>query len=91
MSAWGYRRPDAAQKELEAESVAYLVCRRRGVEPHLQPYCRILRSPKPQSAVNRADVYQVMRVAGQVEGLPGLSSIQKLPSRSQSGNQVLDL
>lgn len=69
--------------------MAYLVCRRRGVEPHLQPY--LSNFAQTQSAVNRADVYQVMRVAGQVEALLGLSSIQKLPSRSQSGNQVLDL
>ncbi len=82
-------RTDAAQKELEAESVAYLVCRRQGVEPHSQPY--LSNFVENHSAATRADIYQVMRVAGQVETLLGLTMEQEPPRQPQPTNRELDM
>ncbi len=61
-----------AQRELEAESVAYLVCNRNGVSPNSQKY---LSSYVDQNnTIDQIDIYQVMRAAGQVETLLGLSA-----------------
>lgn len=62
---------DHVQRELEAESVAYLVCARNGVvsasEKYLKDYVQA------NTTVDHIDVYQVMRAAGQVEALLGLT------------------
>lgn len=59
-----------AQEEIEAESVAYLVCRRQGIEPsssqYLSAHVEAVRDSEP------LDLYQVLRAAGQVENLLGL-------------------
>ncbi len=65
-------RPAHAQPELEAESVAYLVCARNGVESKSHPYLTNL--VKSNSTVEALDLYQVMRAAGQIETLLGLTS-----------------
>lgn len=63
------------QRELEAESVAYLVCARNGVtsasETYLKDYV------EANTTVDNIDVYQVMRAAGQVEALLGLTAHTK--------------
>ncbi len=63
------------QRELEAESVAYLVCSRNGVnsasETYLQHYV------DEHTKVDDIDVYQVMRAAGQVETTLGLAAQTK--------------
>lgn len=66
------QRPDHAQKELEAESVAYLVCARNGVESKSQTY--LAEYVEKHTTVENLDLYQVMRAAGQVETLLGLTA-----------------
>jgi 5-methylcytosine-specific restriction enzyme B len=65
-------RPAHAQEELEAESVAYLVCARNGVESKSQTY--LANFVKANTTIETLDLYQVMRAAGQVETLLGLTS-----------------
>lgn len=60
------------QKELEAESVAYLVARRNGVTPKSETY--LSHYAKENVTVDNIDVYQVMRAAGQIETLLGLTA-----------------
>lgn len=60
------------QLELEAESVAYLVCARNGVQSRSETYLAKYMTEK--TTVEAIDVYQVMRAAGQVEGLLGLAA-----------------
>lgn len=60
------------QEELEAESVAYLVCARNGVESKSQTY--LTKFVEKNTTVEKLDIYQVMRAAGQIETLLGLSS-----------------
>jgi antirestriction protein ArdC len=59
------------QRELEAESGAYLICARNGVtsksETSLANYVT------QNTLIDEIDLYQVMRAAGQVESLFGLT------------------
>lgn len=61
-----------SQQELEAESVAYIVCERNGVKSKSQTY--LSNFVDQNTAVDHLDVYQVMRAAGQVETLLGLAA-----------------
>ena len=63
-------RPEHAQRELEAESVAYLVCARNGVESKSQTY--LTDYVKQNTSIGALDLYQVMRATGQIETLLGL-------------------
>jgi len=56
---------NVGQMELEAESVAYLVCCRHGVKPNSDKY--LSSYVKATTSVDIIDTYQVMRAAGQVE------------------------
>jgi hypothetical protein len=62
---------DHAQMELEAESVAYLVCKRNGVVSKSETY--LAKYVKESTKVDHIDVYRVMRAAGQSEALLGLT------------------
>jgi IrrE N-terminal-like domain len=77
-------RLDCAQQELEAESVAYLVCERNGVhsksETYLSEYVR------PNTTIEHIDLYHVMRAAGQVETLLGLTAHMKLGQTTTRGS-----
>ncbi len=75
------------QRELEAESVAYIVCGRQGVTPKSQRYLApFLQSDMP---LPRLDVYQIMRAAGHVERLLGLQADGPTwPDPEQEGEQV---
>lgn len=53
------------QAELEAESVAYLVCERNGVKSASETY--LTNFVKANTTIADVGVYQVMRAAGQVE------------------------
>lgn len=53
--------------EIEAESVAYLVCHRNGIAPRSQTY--LSQFVKEKMTVKNIDLYQVMRAAGQVEDI----------------------
>lgn len=59
------------QKEVEAESVAYLVCKRNGLEPDSDKY---LSQFQTNESIPKMEVYQIMRAAGQIEQLLGLGS-----------------
>lgn len=83
------------QRELEAESVAYLVCARNGVRSKSEAY--LTNHVTTTTAIGDVDVYQVMRAAGQVEALlelapalllKGVSAEQAEPSESVEGVAV---
>ena len=65
-------RPSHAQEELEAESVAYLVCARNGVASKSQTY--LTNFVQQNTSIDHLDLYQVMRAAGQIETLLGLTA-----------------
>lgn len=74
------RIPDRAdlthrQVELEAESVAYLVCLRNGVTSASETY--LTKYVSENTTISDLDVYQVMRAAGQVETLLNLGRRMK--------------
>lgn len=59
------------QRELEAESAAYIVCHRHGVAPKSQTYLSAF--VEANTTTEMLDVYRTLRAAGQVEALLGLS------------------
>ncbi len=61
-----------AQRELEAESVSYLVGARNGVTSKSETYLK--NYVTPDTTVDHIDIYQIMRAAGQVETLLGLNA-----------------
>jgi len=63
-------RIDKSQVELEAESVAFLVCARNGVTSKSETYLKDYVAKN--TTVDQIDLYQVMRAAGQVETMLGL-------------------
>ncbi|MCP5408351.1 MAG: ImmA/IrrE family metallo-endopeptidase [Chromatiaceae bacterium] len=69
------RQLNHAQQEIEAESVAYIICKRNGVNPKSQTY--LSQFVTDDTAVEDIDLYQVMRAAGQVERLLNLANHTK--------------
>jgi hypothetical protein len=63
------------QKELEAESVAFIVCQRNGVTSKSETY--LANYVDQNTTVGNLDIYQMMRAAGQVETLLGLGAQAK--------------
>ena len=63
---------DHGQRELEAESVAYLVCSRNEVASASETYLKDYVAAN--TTMDHIDVYQVMRAAGQVESLLRLTA-----------------
>lgn len=66
-----------AEVEIEAESVAYLVCERNGVRSKSQSY--LSHFVDMGVTAESLDLYQVMRAAGQVEGILSLTMHTKFP------------
>ena len=64
-----------AREELEAESVAYMVCARNGVQSKSETY--LSNYVAKNTTIDNIDIYQVMRAAGQVEALVGLAAPTK--------------
>jgi hypothetical protein len=62
-------------RELEAESVAYLICCRNGLKPKSETY--LSEYVKQDTTADSLDLYQIMRAAGQVETLLGLGAHTK--------------
>jgi len=62
-------------RELEAESVSYLVCARNGVRSKSETY--LASYVDQHTTIENLDIYQVMRAAGQVETLLGFSASAK--------------
>lgn len=71
------RRPllNHIQRELEAESLAYIVCARNGVTSKSKTY--LADYVTMNTTINNIDIYQIMRAAGQVETLLGLTAHTK--------------
>lgn len=63
---------DGNKQELEAESIAFLVSRRNGVESRSHPY--LSQMVQSDTTVDDLDLFQVMRAANQVESLMGLTA-----------------
>ncbi|SFF07046.1 protein of unknown function [Marinobacter sp. DSM 26671] len=55
------------QREIEAESVSYILCRRVGVSSRSQTY--LSGFVEKNTTLEDIDIYQVMKAAGQVESL----------------------
>ena len=72
-----------AQQELEAESVAYILCGRQGVKPKSETYLAGFMTE--ETTISHLDIYQVMRAAGRAESLLGLASSDK---RQTSNNPL---
>ncbi len=60
-----------AQREIEAEALAYLVCSRHGVECGSQSY--LASYVQQNTNIDQIDLYQIMRAAGAVEIMLGLN------------------
>jgi len=73
-----------AQVELEAESVAYLVCARNGVQSKSETY--LASYVEKNATIDDVDVYQVMRAAGQVEALLELTAPTKYEKPVRGGH-----
>jgi hypothetical protein len=65
-------RPTHALEELEAESVAYLVCKRHGVESRSETY--LANFVTQHTTIGDLEIYRVMRAAGRIETLLGLAA-----------------
>jgi hypothetical protein len=75
-----------AQREIEAESVAYLVCARNGVKSKSETY--LTTYVGKNTTIDHLDLYQVMRAAGQVETLLGLTAHTKYDNPTPSASCV---
>ncbi len=64
-----------AQEELEAESLAYIVCARNGVQCRSESY--LASYVDQHTTVDNVDLYQILRSANQVETLLGLGAHTK--------------
>lgn len=64
------------QRELEAESTAYIVCARNGVDNRSASY--LANYVKQDTTTEQLDMYQIMRAAGQVETLLALAAHTKV-------------
>lgn len=72
---WGIkerRHGDKTQRELEAESVAFLVAKRNGVDSRSETYLTNYVRDHPTMA--DLDFYQITRAAGQIETLLGVAA-----------------
>jgi len=67
--------------ELEAESIAYLICSRHGVENKSESY--LSKYVKENQTVDQLDIYQIMRAAGQVETVFGLGEHTKFEPKKR--------
>lgn len=63
--------PPLQQRELEAESVAYLVCARNRVKSKSETYLK--NYVDNNTTIDNLDVYNIMRAAGQIETMLGLT------------------
>lgn len=77
------------QQELEAESTAYIVCARNGVACNSQGY--LAGYVTQDITTERLDLYQIMRAAGQVEAILGLTAHTKLDHAKKTGGETMPL
>lgn len=64
--------PEHRWRELEAESVAFIVCKRSGVTSKSETY--LMNFVGQNTTVEDVDIYRIMRAAGQIESLLGLGA-----------------
>jgi hypothetical protein len=76
--------PTHKQREIEAESVAYIVSHRRGLQPKSKTYLSAFVSDDAIGA--DLDVYQIMRAAGAVDGLLGPANKKSKTSRDRQAS-----
>jgi hypothetical protein len=69
-------RLDLTQRELEAESVSFMVCSRSNVQSRSQKY--LANYVSRHTTVDSMDLYTVMRAAGQVEAMMGVGAQTRL-------------
>ncbi len=74
-----------AECELEAESVAYLVCERNGVTAKSETYLSHFVSE--EKCLGNLDLYKIMHAASQVEALLGLTEHTKFPGKEERALQ----
>ena len=93
-------RGSHAQIEIEAESVAFIVCKRNGVTSKSETY--LANSVQQNTTIEDVDLYQIMRAAGQVESILGLGAhtrydkprpktVGKAPGSASGQNLLFDL
>lgn len=63
------------QRELEAESAAFIICARNGVENKSESY--LTDYVQQDTTTEQLDLYQIMRATGQIEAVLGLSAHTK--------------
>ncbi len=88
---WGIkdrRRCTNTQRELEAETVAFLVAKRNGVESRSETYLATYVRDNP--AMEDLDFYQMTRAAGQIETLLGVAAHTQFdpPVRHQTSPEI---
>ena len=77
------------QQELEAESTAFIVCARNGVECKSQSY--LADYVEKDTTAEQLDLYQIMRAAGQIETILGLALHTKVTPPKTKGVETLPL
>lgn len=77
------------QQELEAESTAFIVCARNGVECKSQSY--LSNYVNQDTTTEQLDLYQIMRAAGQIETILGLALHSKVAPPQTKGVETLPL
>ena len=70
-----------AQRELEAESVSYLVCRRNGVDSRADQY--LADYVQQHTTVEAMDLDAILRSAGQIEGVLRLGGLTSFGPREK--------
>ncbi|MCR9297109.1 MAG: ImmA/IrrE family metallo-endopeptidase [bacterium] len=81
LSAPMRRRLSKADEEIEAESVAYLVCERNGVKTKSESYLANFATGGLSAA--DLDLYRITHAAGHVESILGLTKHTQFPPRSR--------
>lgn len=77
------------QQELEAESTAFIVCSRNGVECKSQSY--LSNYANQDTTTEQLDLYQIMRAAGQIETILCLALHSKVAPPKTKGVETLPL
>ena len=91
---WGIkdrRRCTHTQRELEAETVAFLVAKRNGVESRSETY--LANYVRDNPTVDDLDFYQMTRAAGQIETLLGTAAHTRFdsPALQESSPEIFEV
>jgi hypothetical protein len=82
-------RPAHQLRELEAESTAYIVCARNGVDNKSDSY--LAGYIKQDTTTEQLDLYQIMRSAGQIESVLGLAAHTKVDRPKKNNSESMSL